>query len=93
VDGRVVSSDVLYLFAFHAYINKMHVSRSKIPSKKIIHRQRSAEGFNSSVKGLRWAGHVSSHAKWETYTKFWLENKQLGLKTVNRFNWLESQLS
>jgi hypothetical protein len=39
VDGRVVSSDVVrvrvYLLVFRAYINEMHGSRSKIPSKEI----------------------------------------------------------
>jgi hypothetical protein len=37
VDGRVVSSDVVrvvHLLIFHAYINEMHGSRSKIRSKK-----------------------------------------------------------
>jgi len=33
-----------------------------------------------------------THAKWEMYTKLWLENEQLGVKKWNRFNWLESQL-
>jgi hypothetical protein len=37
---------------FHAYINEMHGSRSKIPSK-ISRQQRCAEGFNSGVKGVR----------------------------------------
>jgi hypothetical protein len=34
VDGRVVPSDVVCVLVFHAYINKMHGSGSKIASKK-----------------------------------------------------------
>jgi hypothetical protein len=36
MDGRVVSSDVVsgVALVFHAYINEMHGSRSKISSKK-----------------------------------------------------------
>jgi hypothetical protein len=39
------------MLVFHAYINNMHVSRSKIPVKNLA-RQRCVEGFNSGVKGL-----------------------------------------
>jgi hypothetical protein len=39
------------MLVFHAYINEMHGSRSKIRSKYIV-RQRGAEGGHSDFKGL-----------------------------------------
>jgi hypothetical protein len=42
----------VYLLVFHAYVNEIHGSRSKIPSKKS--RQAALRGgFNSGIKGLR----------------------------------------
>jgi hypothetical protein len=42
---------MLHLLVFRAYINKMHSSRSKIPSKNLV-SHRCAERFNSGFKGL-----------------------------------------
>jgi hypothetical protein len=42
---------LLNLLVFHAYINEMHGSRRKIPSKNLV-RLRCGEGFNSAVKRL-----------------------------------------
>jgi hypothetical protein len=36
---------------FHAYVDEMHGSRSKNPSKNLV-RECCAEGFNFGVKGL-----------------------------------------
>jgi hypothetical protein len=55
---------------FHAYINEIHGSRRKIPSKNLV-RQRCAEEFNSGVIGLM--AYIESA---QNYTAL----KQLGLK-------------
>jgi hypothetical protein len=41
----------MHLLVFHAYINEIHGSRNKIPSKNLV-IQRYAEGFNSGIKEL-----------------------------------------
>jgi hypothetical protein len=43
---------MLHLLVFYAYINEMHGSRNKIPSKNLV-RQRCTEVFNSGFKGLK----------------------------------------
>jgi hypothetical protein len=59
---------LLNLLVFYVYINKIHDSRNKIPSKNLV-RQRCAEGFHSGVEWLRtyinfevkrWNGTVAS---------------------------------
>jgi hypothetical protein len=42
---------MLHLLVFHAYINKMRGSVSKVSSKNLV-RQCCAERFNSGIKGL-----------------------------------------
>jgi hypothetical protein len=46
-----MKEQLLHLSIFHAYINKMHGSRSRIYSKNLV-RQRCAERFNLGFKGL-----------------------------------------
>jgi hypothetical protein len=55
VDGRVVSIDVVraprHSVGFHAYMNEMHGSRSKIPSKKISLGSVAWRDLTPAVKG------------------------------------------
>jgi hypothetical protein len=50
------------MLIFHAYINEMHGSRSKIPSKNLV-KQRCAEGFNFGVKKLKVINKIKIYIK------------------------------
>jgi hypothetical protein len=52
---------LVYLLVYHAYVNEMHGSRSKIPSKKS--RQAALrEGIYSGVKGLTKKPRATKHS-------------------------------
>jgi hypothetical protein len=65
----------MYLLVFHAYINKIYGSRSKILSKSLV-RLRCAEGFNSGVEGLS-NDHKVYH-RWQKLTPIQVNKHRLG---------------